>query len=216
MALVDHWPLFGLSIRTERLELRVPDDADLADLVEVARAGIHPPDTMPFAVAWTDLDSPAFEQSMLQYHWGSRSSFRADRWDLGLSVVLDGRPIGMQGLHAVDFPVLRCVETGSWLGREFQGRGIGTEMRAAVIRFAFEHLGAMTITSGAFHDNIASQRVSLANGYEPNGVAETDRRGEPATTLKYRLTRERWEATRLEAGITVDGLDRCLPLFGLV
>ncbi len=84
-------------------------------------------------------------------------------------------------------------------------------MRAAVIRFAFEHLRARTITSGAFHDNIASQRVSLANGYEPNGVAETVRRGEPATMLEYRLTRERWEATRLDAEITVNGLDRCRP-----
>lgn len=121
----------------------------------------------------------------------------------------------MEGLHAVDFPLVRSVETGSWLGREFQGRGIGTEMRAAAISFAFDHLGAETITSGAFHDNLASQRVSLANGYEPNGVADTLRRGALATTVKYRLTRQRWEATHLDVPITVDGLETCMPLFGL-
>ncbi len=215
MALVDHWPLFGLKVRTERLELRVPSDDDLGELVEVARVGIHTPETMPFAVPWTDLESPEFERSMLQYHWAARSTFRADRWDLGMAIVFDGRTIGMQGLHAVDFPLLRTVKTGSWLGRAFQGRGIGTEMRAAAIRFAFEHLGAETITSGAFEDNIASQRVSLANGYEPNGVVTTVRRGSPATTRKYRLTRERWEATRLDVPITVEGLEGCLPLLGV-
>ena len=215
MALVDHWPLFGLSVRTERLELRIPSDADLVALVDVAREGIHPPETMPFAVPWTDLDSPEFERSMLQYHWGTRANVRVDRWDLGFAVIFEGRTIGMQGLHSVDFPILRTVETGSWLARQFQGRGIGTEMRAAALAFAFDHLGAQTITSGAFHDNPGSQRVSLANGYEPNGVVEVVRRGTSATTINYRLTRERWEATRLDMAITVDGLAACLPMLGL-
>lgn len=215
MALVDQWPLFGLSIRTERLELRVASDADLADLVDVARAGIHPPETMPFAVPWTDIESPEFERSMLQYHWSTRANVRPTHWELGFTVISDERVVGTQALHATDFVILRTIETGSWLGREFQGRGIGTEMRAAVLAFAFDHLGAQTITSGAFHDNFSSQRVSLANGYEPNGVAELVRRGEPATSLKYRLTRERWQATRLDMPITVAGLAPCLSVLGL-
>ena len=215
MALVDHWPLFGLNIRTERLELRVPNDADLAALVDVARAGIHPSATMPFAVAWTDLESPEFERSMLRYHWSTRANFLPTRWDLVLAVLRGGQVVGMQGLHATDFATLRTLETGSGLGSEFQGRGIGTEMRAAAIRFAFDHLGATTITSGAFEDNVASQRVSLANGYEPNGVVDNVRRGKPATTVKYRLTRQRWEATRLDVPITVEGLAPCVALLGL-
>ena len=51
---------------------------------------------MPFAVPWTDLDSPEFERSMLQYHWGTRATFRVDRWDLGFAVIFEGRMIGMQ------------------------------------------------------------------------------------------------------------------------
>ena len=52
--LASAWPPFGLRIRSERLLLRLPTDADITALIDVARAGIHPPDEMPFLVPWTD------------------------------------------------------------------------------------------------------------------------------------------------------------------
>ncbi|MBV8081300.1 MAG: GNAT family N-acetyltransferase, partial [Actinobacteria bacterium] len=52
--MVDLSPLFGLRITTPRLELRFPTLDELVELANVARAGVHPPDTMPFRVAWTD------------------------------------------------------------------------------------------------------------------------------------------------------------------
>jgi len=45
----------------------------------------------------------------------------------------------------------------------------GTEMRAAVLHLAFDGLGAREAHSASFEDNPASQRVSLANGYQSNG-----------------------------------------------
>ena len=54
----------------------LPTDDDLLDLIAVAKAGIHPPDEMPFGVAWSTIPSPAFERSFLQYHWGHRRSGR--------------------------------------------------------------------------------------------------------------------------------------------
>jgi hypothetical protein len=41
-------PLFALRIRTPRLELRFPTEAELVELYGVAAAGIHPPEEMPF------------------------------------------------------------------------------------------------------------------------------------------------------------------------
>lgn len=38
------WPLYGLRIRTPRLELRLPDDALLSDLASVAADGVHAPE----------------------------------------------------------------------------------------------------------------------------------------------------------------------------
>jgi hypothetical protein len=62
--------------------------------------------------------------------------------------------------QAQDFSLLRSVGTGSWLGTEYQGQGIGKEMRSAVLHLAFAGLGAQIARSGAYFDNEASLRVS--------------------------------------------------------
>jgi RimJ/RimL family protein N-acetyltransferase len=215
MTIVDYWPLFGLRIKTERLELRVPTDDDVLQLLEVARAGVHDPITMPFLVPWTDQASPELERSFLQYHWGCRARWSEKSWDLNFVVVVDGKIVGTQGIAATNFGILRTIETGSWLGLAFQGQGIGKAMRSAAVAFAFEYLGAERITSGAFLDNPASQRVSQATGYEANGTNTVVRRGVAAEQLRFVLTKQSWETKEERAHITVEGLEPCRPLFGL-
>jgi RimJ/RimL family protein N-acetyltransferase len=114
-------------------------------------------------------------------------------------------------LFATHFPTTRAVETGSWLVRRAQGRGIGKEMRAAVLHLAFEGLGAVEAYSASFEDNLASQAVSRANGYEPNGTLIHAREGRPARNLKWILTRERWQASRRD-DIEIQGLEPCRVL----
>jgi RimJ/RimL family protein N-acetyltransferase len=211
----DYWPLFGLRIKTERLELRMPTDDDVLELLEVARGGVHSPSTMPFLVPWTDQAPPEFERSFLQYHWGCRARWSEKSWDLNFVVVVDGKIVGSQGIAATNFGILRTMETGSWLGLEFQGQGIGKAMRSAVVDFAFEHLGAERITSGAFLDNPASQRVSQATGYEANGTNFVIRRGVVAEQVRFVLTKQSWETNEACALITVEGFEPCRPLFGL-
>jgi len=63
VALTSAWPLFGLRIRSDRLVLRLPGDDDLEELMAVAQAGIHPPDVMPFGIAWSTVPSPAWERA---------------------------------------------------------------------------------------------------------------------------------------------------------
>lgn len=207
------WPLFDLRIATPHLELRLPADDDLALLCALAREGIHDPSTMPFAYGWTDLPSPAFERGFAQYHWGRRADWRPERWALELMVSRDGLPIGMQGLFATDFARLRTVSSGSWLGRAFQGRSLGKEMRGAVLQLAFAGLGAEEALTEAFTDNPASIGVSRAVGYEENGTGRLTRRGAASDMLRFRLTRERW-AVLPRPEVRIEGLEACLDLFG--
>jgi RimJ/RimL family protein N-acetyltransferase len=212
--LTDAWPLFGLRLRTERLELRLPTEAELVPLMGLARAGIHPPDEMPFGVAWSTLSSPAFEQGFLQHHWRMRGTWSPDHWFLNLMVEWDGRPIGSQSLDAEAFAIHRTVATGSWLGLEFQRRGFGTEMRAAVLGLAFDGLGALVAESSAFLDNAASNGVSRSLGYEPNGFGTLAPEGVARETQRFRMTVEGWRA-RPRPSLAIEGLDACLDLFGV-
>jgi RimJ/RimL family protein N-acetyltransferase len=212
MTLDSCWPLFGLRIDTPQLTLAVPTDVDLVSLLEVAKAGIHPPDTMPFVVPWTDLPSPQFERSFLQYHWGCRAALSVESLDLHFLVKVDDCVVGMQSVHRRRDDSANVFETGSWLGLPHQGRGIGRAMRAAAVRFAFEYLDAEVVTSGAFVDNIASQRVSLATGYEEVARVSIPRRGLPVEQIKFALTRQRWQNTKGNEPLTVTGWNACRAL----
>ncbi len=206
------WPLFDLRLRTPRLELRLPTDDDLLTLVRAARAGLHAPDETPFLVPWDELPSPAFERQFLEHNWRERGSWQPDAWQLNFAVVLDGAPIGQQGLFARDFAKRRTVSTGSWLALEHQRRGLGTEMRAAVLWLAFEGLNAEVAESGYVEGNVASARVSERLGYVANGVERIAPRGVPAVERRLWLTRETWRRDLVP--VTIEGLEACLPLFG--
>jgi RimJ/RimL family protein N-acetyltransferase len=208
------WPLAGLRLTTPRLELRIPTDNDLIDLASLAAAGVHDPEVQPFSFPWTDAAPVDRARGTLQYQWSQRARWEPSKWSLDLVVVHDGAVVGTQAMTAADFAILREVATGSWLGQAHQGRGIGTEMRAAVLHLAFAGLGADYATSGAFTDNFASQRVSRKLGYVDDGIERQVRRGQPATILRLRLDREVWQATRT-LPVEISGLEACLAMFGL-
>jgi RimJ/RimL family protein N-acetyltransferase len=208
------WPIYDIRVWTERLELRLPTEDELLELLDIARSGIHDPNEMPFGFAWTDQPSPFFERSFLQYHWSTRATFGPAKWNLDFGVWAEGRLVGTQGIDAENFAVLRSVSTGSWLAREFQGQGIGKEMRQAVLGFAFDHLGAVWAKSGSFSDNPASAAVSRAVGYEEDGIDVLAPRGEPRELIRWRMHVDQWHA-RERPQVEVAGLERCLDLFGL-
>ena len=137
-----------------------------------------------------------------------------DDFCLDLAVLLDGRVIGAQGVSASSFPVTRTGETGSWLGREFQGRGLGTAMRRAFCELLFDHLGFEEITSGAFVDNPASLAVSRKVGYEPTVVRRLERRdGELVLNQGLRLTPE--SLVRGDVPVEVTGAAAVRSFIGL-
>ena len=207
-----YWPLFDVVVRTPRLELRYPDDDLVVRLAALAADGVHDPAFMPFSHPWTDRPPGELERGTLQWHWSNRGTWTPSAWTCDFAVMVDGEPVGAQGLNAKDFTTLLTFETGSWLGRAHQGRGIGKEMRAAVLHFGFAGLGAEFATTGAFDDNDASLGVTRALGYRPNGETYEVRRGAPARHLRYLMPRADWERRRRD-DIAIEGLDRALELF---
>ena len=208
------WPLAGLRLRTPELELRWPSLSDLDALADVAAAGVHDPDVMPFLTPWTEAPPGERALGTIQYHWSRWASWQPSDWHLELAVARDGVVVGTQGMHARDFALVREVGTGSWLGRAHHGRGTGTQMRAAVLHLAFEGLGAEQAVSGAFEDNAASLGVSRKLGYRDDGIRLHAVRGRRVAERRLRLTRDDWLATR-SVPVEIEGLEPCLPMFGL-
>jgi RimJ/RimL family protein N-acetyltransferase len=209
-----HWPLHDLRVRTPRVELRPPDEQIMFALVDLADRGVHDPDFVPFLRAWTLEPDGERQRHSLQYYWRCWSGWTADSWELPFAVFVDGTLVGTQGMLATSFPVTRTFETGSWLGIAHQGQGIGKEMRAAILHFGFVGLGARRADTGAIEGNDRSVGVTRSLGYVENGQTVKARDDERIICNEYRLERADWEARRRD-DITIEGLEPCLPMFGL-
>ncbi len=142
-----------------------------------------------------------------------RATWTAVDWVLNLVVEFEGAPIGSQTINASRFEVMRTVGTGSWLGRPFQRRGLGKEMRAAVLGFAFDGLGARIAESDAFLDNLASNGVSRSLGYRENGRGTLAPEGVARETQRFRMTVDDWRSQPRPA-LTIEGLEACREMFG--
>ncbi len=212
--LSDLWPTYQLRITTPRVQLRLPDERDIAELASLAAEGVHLPSERPFLTPWTDGTPAEIADIVLRWHWGRLAEWAVDDWNLGLGVfAASGEPLGMVTLRAKNFRVVREVTTSSWLGLRHQGKGIGTEARRGVLALAFDHLDAEAALTEVFQDNHASQGVSRTLGYQPDGISRDARGSEAVVSDRLRLTRSRWgDAQR--AGIVVEGIDASRHLFG--
>jgi RimJ/RimL family protein N-acetyltransferase len=209
------YPPLQLEVRTPRLTLGAATDDRLELLVPVVRAGVATTEPLPFDDPMTLYeDNPTREWRWLRAAWKARARVEPDWWRLNFVVMVDGVAAGMQDLIAVEFPAFAAFTTFSWLGPQFRGRGLGREMRSAILHLGFAGFDAREATSEAFADNHASNAVSRALGYEPNGTTWATRRGEPATLNRWLLTRDRWERQR-RSDIELLGVDACRPVLGL-
>ena len=212
--LAAHFPVFALEVRTPRVTLRFPDDDDLVELAELGARGVHDPETMPFTVPWTRISPPFQQRNTLQYFWTQRGTLQAEAWNVPLATVVDGRVVGSQGVFATkDWKVTKTVETGSWLGREHHGQGIGKEMRVAALHLAFDGFGAEEAVTAAFEDNPSSLGVTKALGYRPNGTDRVARNGNVIRLCRYTMSRDDFAGLRRD-DIEVHGAAPVVELFG--
>ncbi len=206
-------PVLGLRVTAGPIELRGITDDLLGPLAGLAVAGIHDAGAMPFYVPWSVAPADELPRNFAQYHWRTRAAWSPDSWTMELAVLFEGELVGVQGFGTHDYLVTRTGETGSWLGRVHQGRGIGTAMRQVLCAFLFDHLDADHVTSAAFEDNPVSLAVSRKVGYRETGWRRIARQGEPAT--QYELTLMPGDLTRYAHPLRVEGLEPFRRSIGL-
>ncbi len=206
------WPLADLRLTTPEVELRPLCEADLPELVAIL------PDDLeqdPEAVRY-DVDRHTQRDiTMVQGYWGSRGGWRPDAWNLMFAVRFGGRLIGAQSLEAQDFAALRVVDSWSFLATDSRGRGLGKQMRRAVLALAFGPLAAESAVTSAWHDNHASLGVSRSLGYRDNGVSVQQRGDTRGTIAHLRMIRADWCRTELADDIEIERFEPCQPFFGV-
>ncbi|KIS28257.1 GCN5 family acetyltransferase [Arthrobacter sp. SPG23] len=183
-----YWPPFALVLTTPRLSLRPIRDEEIPAAVQAAASGVSEPGRSPFSTPWNEFSAEDLGPNMAQWYWRCRGNMSPQEWTLLLGIWHDGEFIGCQDIGAKDFATLRTVSTGSWLRKSAQGRGLGKEMRAAVVCYAFDHLKADVAESEAAAWNEKSLGVSRSLGYELNGVTRASWGGTMQEVQKVRVT----------------------------
>ncbi|MHC6231599.1 GNAT family N-acetyltransferase [Arthrobacter sp. MMS24-T111] len=208
------WPLFDLRLATPRLKLRPITDQDVPAAVAAARSGIHEAGRNPFSMPWTELPEAELGPNMARWYWRCRAECAPENWTLLLGIWHEGRFVGCQDIGAKDFAHLKTVRTGSWLQQSVQGRGLGTEMRAAVVLWAFDWLGAEVAESEAAAWNDPSLGVSRSLGYELNGITRKAWGTKVETLQHVRLTPETFN--RPEWKLKVEGHEAAAKFLGMI
>ncbi|MFB7465206.1 GNAT family N-acetyltransferase [Streptomyces sp. NPDC056224] len=208
-----HWPITELELSTPDLVLRLPSDAELDELAQVAAEGVVPDGAVFFPQPWASAPPAERARNVVQNHWWARGDWSRDDWRLLLAVFHDGQVIGQQNLSARDFATTGEARTGFWLGRRFQGQGYGTQMRAAALALAFDGLDASRVTSTAFADNASSRGVSRKFGYQPNGVHRIAVEGRPLDAYEEVIASADWQAHDRLVPVAVTGLSSAIEYF---
>lgn len=210
--LTSHWPLFDLTLTTPRLVLRPVTDDDIPAAVAAALSGIHEPGKSPFSTPWAEAPEEELGPNMARWHWHCRAESTPESWSLILGIWHDGELIGCQDIGAKDFATLKTISTGSWLKQSVQGQGLGKEMRAAVVLYAFDWLKAEVAESEAAVWNAASLGVSRSLGYELNGITRTAWGDKVEDVQKIRVTPETFK--RPDWTLEVKGHEQAAKFLG--
>jgi RimJ/RimL family protein N-acetyltransferase len=120
-----------------------------------------------------------------------------------ISLAPTGPPIGGCGLEPGSDIHCRNAEIGYWLGEEYWGNGYGSELCAALTRWAFEQPKGVSgegesllrIGAGVYGGNVGSGRVLRRCGYRLEGTMRgiVWKWGERRDLEVYGLLREEWE-----------------------
>ena len=162
-ALVD----LPMPIRTPRLLIRPrrPGDGE-STLAAIQESW----DELHRWMAWAeDLNSFTSERIDARYGQASPGYLERNVMELLGVEAANGEPAVWCGLHDIDWNARRC-DTGFWVRRSAQGKGMATEAANAMVRYAFGALGMCRVGYTHSDGNEASRRIAEKLGFVYEGV----------------------------------------------
>ena len=180
-----------IEIRTERLILRRPTDADLDELAAMNAD----PEVMRYIGRGVTRTREETAAGLARVHaeWEAQG-----RGMFALELCASGRFVGWVALTEPAFlpEILPAVEIGWRLAREHWGQGYATEAPRQALRFGFDDCGLDRVVSIRHVDNRASQRVMEKLGLRPERQTVVPATDQPVVV--HELTRSGYRSHRTE------------------
>lgn len=158
----------GPIITTERLILRLPQQADFADWSHLR--GVSKDGLIPFEPKWAanELSRDSFRLRLRFYQREFRDS---TGYPFFIFTKEGNNLLGGITLSNVRRGVTQSGSIGYWIGQPFQKNGYMTEAVKALGVYAFKELGLHRIDAASLQENLASIRVLEKCGFQKEGLA---------------------------------------------
>lgn len=122
-------------------------------------------------------------------------SLVGSKTDIALLIVTNaGKPIGVMGIHHINW-IDRLATTGAFIGeKEYWGKGYGTDAKMILLNYAFNTLNLRKICSRVYTFNGRSIAYSKHCGYVDDGIQKKHvfRNGEYHDVVQLALFKESW------------------------
>lgn len=184
-------PRIPYRIHTPRTLLRCwsPQDAPALKLaIDTSLDHLLP--WMPWAA-----DEPSPLEQVAQRLRGFRAAYdRDENYTLGIFDPDGSYVLGGTGLHKRVGPC--AVEIGYWIHKDRTGRGLATEISAALTRVAFELLGVQRVEIRCDPDNVRSAAVPARLGFLKESVLRHHGKtpeGKPCDTVVWAMVRPEYD-----------------------
>lgn len=156
-----------LPLRTDRLVIRAkqPGDGALA-----AAAVAETWEDLHRWMSWAeDLSELTPERIEARNRQVMENLLRPETIELIGMERLTGQAAVWCGFHDIDWDARQC-DTGFWVRRSAQGRGLATEATNAMLRYAFGVLEMRRVGLTHSNGNEASRRIAEKLGFVPQGI----------------------------------------------
>ncbi len=133
---------------------------------------------------------PSEDQEAEWFHQTSRDP-NTVHW----TIVREERPIGVSGIHNIDW-INRSAITGTMIGLPSEwGKGYASEGVRLRTRFAFDQLGLERLETHSFEENGGMHKALERSGYRRIGTSRKSmyRGGQWHNTVLFELLREDWK-----------------------
>ena len=177
-------------IETERVTLRRYVEADASALHEVTTANIE--FLRPW-MWWIRNEPQTIEDRVGLIGFFSQQFDSGEGFTLGM-FLKDGTYLGGTGFNVFEGE----LEIGYWIREDFQGKGLVTEVTAALARVALEYAQAPRVSLAIEPTNVPSVRVAERLGFQSRGSRADPfgPGGEVRDSLLYEVTGQGFSATR--------------------
>lgn len=173
-------------LETKRLILRKILPTDESDMYEYAKD----PETSRFLL-WEPHSSRSFTRAHLLYLQNQYQ--RAAFFDWALVEKESGKMIGTCGFTEI-YEKEKRAEVGYVIAPAFHRKGFAPEALSKVMEYGFEALGLLQLDARFMEENLASEKVLLRSGFQPNpkGKETILKRGKKQRILTYSITKDEY------------------------